>query len=72
MFHPRRAWLFALLDEFAFAAAHAETRATHKVASATLPVTTRSTPARKHFDAALQDLRLSTKADPDFAQAHQP
>jgi hypothetical protein len=72
MFHPRRAWLFALLYTVAFADAHGETRATQRVASATPPVTTRATPARKHFDDALQELRLSTKADPDFTQAQQP
>ena len=66
MFHPRRAWLFALLYTVAFAAAHGETRATQKVASATPLVTTRATPARKHFDDALQELPLSSKADPDF------
>jgi len=72
MFHPRRAWLFALLYTVAFADAHGETRATQRVASATPPVTTRATPARKHFDDALQELRLSSKAAPDFTQAQQP
>ena len=47
MFHPRRAWLFALLSAFALVAA-------------------------MRIAKALQDLRLSTQADPDFTQAQQP